>query len=115
MANILIRDVDPLIIQLLDELVAAERYSSRNQLLQEIVRQYVTNRHEFFSKSLVPTVKYLAQEAISEHENYVERGLDAVANININVLKKLDKMYALFENELNEYASEQAKMNRFPP
>jgi len=68
-----IRDIDPSIIKLLDDIVAKEKYSSRNELLQEIVRLYVINRSEYYSKSLVPTIKFLSQEAISEHEIYRQK------------------------------------------
>ncbi|MFA5658260.1 MAG: hypothetical protein WC900_03160 [Oscillospiraceae bacterium] len=103
MANILIRDVDPFLITLLDQLVLKEKHQSRNQLLQEIIRLYVTSKHEFFSKSLVPTIQFLSKEAISEHQDAVASSLEAVTNININVLKKLDKLYALFEYEINQH------------
>ncbi len=103
MADLKIRDVDPFLVKLLDQLVIKEKYQSRNQLLQEIVRLYVTNRHEFFSQSLVPTIQFLSKEAISENHESTQASIEAVTNININVLKKLDKLYSLFEYELNQH------------
>lgn len=101
MAELKIRDVDEMVILLLDEIAAREKYSSRNQLLQEIVRLYVTSHHEFFSKSLPPTVQFLCVEAISEHQIYVEKALEVTNAVSLNLLSKMDKLYALFESELS--------------
>lgn len=104
--DILIRNVDDKIVRLLDEIVAKEKYDSRNDLLLEIVRLYATSHHEFFAKSISPTVLFLCKEALTEQQNYTDTALNLTYNVNAKVLKMLEKLYALFAPDLEMHDNE---------
>lgn len=99
--NINIRDIDPMIITLLDECVKAEGYQSRAHLVNEIINLYVTSHHDFFTKSLPLTVNFLCQEAITKQEKMFETMFNLTYNLNANVLNKLDTLSALFNDDLD--------------
>ena len=63
MPEIKIRNVDLVVIKLLDDIVDKKKYSSRNELINEILTLYVTSSNAFFNKALLPTVQFLAKEA----------------------------------------------------
>lgn len=99
MPELKIRDIDDTVVKLLDDIVAAEGYSSRHQLLVDIVTRAAVTRHPLFTDNLPPTVKYLCKESIAEQKVYAEAAMDMVAAVNIEVLEQLKKLISLFEPE----------------
>lgn len=95
MPNIIIRNVDPTVIKLLDDIVDQKKYSSRNELINEILTLYVTSSSIFFNKTLLPTVTFLAKEAIAEHQDIIEKSLAVSQEINLKVLEELKKLIDL--------------------
>lgn len=95
MADIKIRNVDPIVVQQLDDIVAQKNYSSRNELINEILTLYVTSSNVFFNKTLLPTVKFLAKEAISEHQEVIDKSLTITQEINQKILEELKKLTEL--------------------
>ena len=95
MPDIKIRNVDPVIIKSLDDIVVQKKYSSRNELINEILTLYVTSSSVFFNKTLLPTVTFLAKEAISEHQDIIEKSLALAQEINLKVLEELRKLTEL--------------------
>ena len=100
MAELKIRCVDERIVHMLDEIAEKENYHSRNDLLLEILRLYVTSHHEFFAKSIPPTVLFLCREAIGEQQQSLDAALNLTYQVNAQVLKKLSELHALFFAEL---------------
>lgn len=97
MPNIIIRNVDPEIIKLLDEIVDQKKYSSRNELINEILTLYVTSSSAYFNKALLPTIQFLAKEAIAEQQDIIEKSLAVSQEINLKVLEELKKITELSE------------------
>lgn len=95
MADIKIRNVNPIVVQQLDDIVLKENYSSRNELINEILTLYVTSSNAFFNKALLPTVQFLAKEAIAEHQEIIEKSLEVSQEINLKVLEELKKITEL--------------------
>lgn len=104
MSQLKIRDVDEDVVAMLDNIVKSEGYSSRNELLKEIITLYVTSHSEFFNKALCPTTAFLVKENIATHQREVQAALDMTYTINLSLLEKMDKLYALFYEEISEYS-----------
>ncbi len=97
MPEIKIRNVDPVVIKLLDDIVDKKNYSSRNELINEILTLFVTSSSAYFNKALLPTVQFLAKEAIAEQQDIIEKSLAVSQEINLKVLEELRKITELSE------------------
>ena len=95
MPNIIIRNVDPEIIKQLDDITDQKKYSSRNELINEILTLYATSSSAYFNKALLPTVQFLAKEAIAEQQDVIEKSLAVTQEINLKVLEELRKITEL--------------------
>lgn len=100
--DILIRNVDEHTVERLDSIVKNEKYGTRSELLNEIISLYVTSHHQFFTRALTPTVKFLSQEVLKEQMEYTQKSLNLIYNVNSDLLKKMDKIYAAFLPGLEE-------------
>ncbi len=92
MADLKIRDVDELTLKLLDEIVAKENYSSRNQLINEILRLYAAAHHPFFANALPPAVKYLSGEYLNKQRDELKKVVELTYDVNVKVLEELRKL-----------------------
>lgn len=100
--NVNIRDIDPQVVKLMDEVIDKENYSSRSQFVEEIVKLYVCSRDKFFLKAFTPTVKCLVDEQLNRQQEATEAALDLIYNINIKVLAELEKIQSLFLSDISE-------------
>ncbi len=97
MPNLIIRNIDPVVIKLLDDIVGQKKYSSRNELINEILTLFVTSSSAYFNKALIPTVQFLAKEAIAEHQDIIEKSLAVSQDISLKILEELRKITELSE------------------
>ncbi len=100
--NVNIRDIDPQVVKLMDEIIAKENYSSRSQFVEEVIKLYVCSRDKFFLKALTPTVKCLVDEQLHREHEATEAALNLTYNINVKVLAELEKIQSLFLPDIYE-------------
>lgn len=101
--NVNIRDIDPQVVKLMDEIIAKENYSSRSQFVEEVIKLYICSRDKFFLKALTPTVKCLVDEQLQRQQEVSEAALNLTYNINVKVLAELEKIQSLFLPDISEY------------
>ena len=103
MADIKIRGLTDNTIIALDNIVNNnDIYSSRNDLLVDIINLYVSSREHFFLKALPPVVQSLCTESINKNQEMLDKSLEATYNVNVAVLQKLDKIYSLFAVDISQ-------------
>lgn len=100
--DVIVRGADDKIIEQLDSIVKKEKYASRSELIKEILTLYVTDHNQFFAKALTPTIKYLSKEVLDEQSEYMKKSLELIYNVNADLLKKMDEIYAVFQVDNNE-------------
>lgn len=96
MPDIKVRAVEEKTIQLLDDIVSQEKLPSRNYLINQILKSYVVNRHNFFNNVLPETIKCLVDEQLQRQQEATEATLNLIYNINAKVLTELEKIQSLF-------------------
>lgn len=94
--NVNIRDIDPQVVKLMDEIIKKENYSSRTEFVEEIIKLYVCNRSDFFLKVFPQTVKFLIDEQLQRQQEATAAALNLIYNINAKVLTELEKIQSLF-------------------
>lgn len=99
MAEIRIR-VEQELLDAIDLIVSKENYSSRNQLVNEILGQYITCKNDFFIKLLPPVVTTLCSDAINNQAVNAEKILEDIVPLFIKILKDLDDLRSIFYNEI---------------
>lgn len=100
MAELRLRNINDDVLEALDNIVEKEKYASRNQLVNEILTQYVTCKNDFFTRSLPQIVQALCLEAIKNQNEKVDLVLDSVAPIFAKILNDLDDLRSIFYDEL---------------
>ena len=100
MAELRLRNINDDVLKALDNIVEKEKYASRNQLVNEILTQYVTCKNDFFTRALPQIVQALCLESIKNQNEKVDLVLDSVAPIFAKILNDLDDLRSIFYDEL---------------
>lgn len=66
--TLIIRDVPKKVVEALDKIVKLENYTSRNQMLVDMLTVYAESRSKVFYNALPPIVKQLCVEEIDSYK-----------------------------------------------
>lgn len=105
-SQILIRDIPQNVIEKLDEIVKKESYSSRNQLLIEILERYTTIRNELYYQSIPPIIHSICKAEIDDFNAVSSATVHTVALAAARLLKvaqRLDEYLVDDEQAQAEY------------
>lgn len=102
MAEIKIRISDDKIIEGLDQIIKDEGYSSRNQLINDILSQYVIMKDKLFLQNIPPVLKAICNENLSEQQQNNAFILQKNIEIMQKILMELSDLRAIFLSDLDK-------------
>lgn len=102
MKDIMVRGVSEAVISELDKITKTEHYSSRNQLISEILELYTASHSSLFRKAITPVVSSLCFDAINKQNENNEHLVNLLLPLMTKILKSLDDIRAIFSPELED-------------
>lgn len=102
MAEIKIRISDDRIVEGLDKIIKEEGFSSRNQLINEILSQYVIMKDKLFLQNIPPVLKAICEENLSEQQQNNAFILQKNVEIMQKILMELSDLRAIFLSDLGK-------------
>ena len=95
--TLIIRDVPKKVVEALDKIVKLENYTSRNQMLVDMLTVYAESRSKVFYNALPPIVKQLCVEEIDSYKKQMsDTTALAARNISLAAIQLL-KVIEWFE------------------
>ncbi len=77
--KILIRDVPDEVVKQLDTIAKSDHYTSRNQLIVDILRNYTAIKEQLFVQALSPVMRSMLRTYIEELTETSEKSMDIIA------------------------------------
>jgi len=102
MAEIKIRISDERIIEGLDEIVKQEGFSSRNQLINDILSEYIATKDKLFLHNLPSVLKAICDENLSAQQQNNAFILQKNIEIMQKILMELSDLRAIFLSDLDK-------------
>ncbi len=102
MAEIKIRISDDRIIEELDRIVREEGFSSRNQLINDILSEYITTKDKLFLHNLPPILRSICNENLSFQQQNNTLILQKNTEIMQRILMELSDLRAIFLSDLDK-------------
>lgn len=90
--QILIRDVPENVAKQLDIIVSEENYSSRNQLIVEILERYANIKEQAYVDALTPVVRTMIESEIHKLGEASDRVLRSTELVLLKLLKSAQKI-----------------------
>lgn len=102
MTEIKIRISDESIVERLDKIIKEEGFSSRNQLINDILSQYVIMKDKLFLQNISPVLKAICNENLSEQQQNNTFILQKNIEIMQKILMELSDLRAIFLSDLDK-------------
>lgn len=102
MTEIKIRISDESIVERLDKIIKEEGFSSRNQLINDILSQYVIMKDKLFLQNIPPVLKAICNENLSEQQQNNAFTLQKNIEIMQKILMELSDLRAIFLSDLGK-------------
>lgn len=105
-SQILIRDVPKNVIEKLDKIAKDEGYSSRNQLLLDVIERYATVKNELYYQTVPPLIHSICKSELSSFSDLSQATVHTMALAAQRLLKvaqRLDEYLIDDEQAAAEY------------
>ena len=94
--QLLVRDVPEEVAQKLDDIAKDNGYSSRNQLIVEILQRYSILKDKTYVDALTPVLKTMMEDEIRKLSEMSRQSIQTVEAVSLKLLKTSQKLDLYF-------------------
>ena len=90
--RITVRDISEELIDQLDKVWVQEGYSSRSQLIVDVLQRYVKLKDKLYVDAITPVLRNMMEEEIRQLSEMSRRSVQTVETVSLKLLKTSQKL-----------------------